>query len=337
MTVHAPAHVERRELTDAGHALHLAVARLACDAGVIARNPHARRAYGEAMLKTQMASTTLPLGCHWGQSHPLKERIEMLKRPLPSSMRRAGGRALVIAILLAAGYAAWAAQPDAPATGAAPAGKIAADIVLRVDGGKPMNMRVLTAPGQAFSVRSDEGGRQYAIEGSVTRTKHAGAPVLALDMRISEGGKQVAAPKLLVRDGKAGSIQIGEDIRDETGHAAFKGLRMDITLTDSATQPVAVASLSTPPPAYPADLAKQSVTGRVLLIVDVAADGSVSAAKVDRSAGDERLDAAALAAATKWKFAPAMKNRRPTPMNVAGCSPTTSRRPPTSRLNCLST
>lgn len=96
--------------------LHLAARRfrddqeLACDQAVIARHPQARRAYGEAMFKTQLATQILPLGCHWGQSHPLKERIEMLKRPLPSSPRRTSGRAVVLALLLTAGYAAWAAQ-----------------------------------------------------------------------------------------------------------------------------------------------------------------------------------------------------------------------------------
>lgn len=240
----------------------------------------------------------------------------MLKRPLPSSLRRTGGGALVLALLLGAGYAAWAAQPETPSVPAAPAGKIAADIVLRIDDGKPMSMRVLTEPGQAFSVRSDEDGKQYAIDGTVTRMQHAGQPVLALDVRILEDGKMVATPKIVVASGKAGGIQMGEEIRDENGRATFKGIRMDITLTDSTVQPVAVASLATPPPAYPVDVLKQGVSGTVVLIVDVAADGSVSAAKIDRSAGDERLDAAALEAVAKWKFSPAMKDGKLVPSRV---------------------
>ena len=185
--------------------LHVAARRfrddqeLACDARVIARHPHSRRAYGEAMLKTQMAAVVLPLGCHWGQSHPLKERIEMLKRPLPSSLRSAGGRALVIAILMAAGYAAWAAQPVQPAV--APAGK-------------------------------------------------------------------------------------------------------------------GVAALATPPPVYPVDVAKQGVTGRVVMVVDVAADGSVSAVKIERSAGNAQLDKAALDAVAQWKFKPMVENGKPMPSQV---------------------
>lgn len=296
---------------------------LACDARVIARHPHARRAYGEAMLKTQMATSMLPLGCHWGQTHPLKERIEMLKRPLPSSVRSAAGRGMVIAILLASGYAAWAAQPEVPAV--VPAGEIAADIVLRVDDGKPVTMRVMTKPGQAFSVRNDEGGKQVAIEGTVVRTQHAGEPALALDLRVAEDGKPIAAPRIVLRDGKAGSIQAGSEVPAADGHATFKGMRLDVTLTDSvnrspvielkqsqpetARQPVAVAeSRMLNPPAYPADAQKAGIAGTVMLVVDVAADGSVSGARVDRSAGDARLDAAALDAVKHWKFKPAIKD-----------------------------
>jgi hypothetical protein len=57
---------------------------LACDAAVLDRFPRGRGRYGSAMLKTQLAGFGLPVGCHWQSSHPLKERIEMLKQPLPA-------------------------------------------------------------------------------------------------------------------------------------------------------------------------------------------------------------------------------------------------------------
>jgi len=99
--------------------LHLAVARfrfdqeLACDAAVLAQYPASRRSYGAAMLKTQMAEFGLPIGCHWQSSHPLKERIVMLKKPLPGIVRRTSGSILVAAVILAGSYSAWAAQPAA--------------------------------------------------------------------------------------------------------------------------------------------------------------------------------------------------------------------------------
>ena len=195
--------------------VHLAAMRfrhdqeLACDQQVVRRQPDARRAYGEAMLKTQLARGVLPLGCHWAQTHPLRERIEMLKQPLHSMRRRALGRATAIALLLATGYAAWAGQPQAAS--AAPI-----------------------------------------------------APASSTDQQVG-----------VVNESRALN-----------------------------------------PPAYPVDVQKERVTGRVDLVFDIAADGSVARGKVERSSGDTRLDAAALSAANKWKFRPEVKDGKPVPSQV---------------------
>lgn len=101
--------------------VHLAAARfrfdqeLACDAAVVARFPDSRRRYGDAMLKTQLAEFGLPVGCHWQSSHPLKERVAMLKQALPSPRRRRMAAALVASMLALASVVAWAAQPAEPA------------------------------------------------------------------------------------------------------------------------------------------------------------------------------------------------------------------------------
>jgi TonB family protein len=97
--------------------VHLAAQRvrrdqeLACDQAVIARFPRQRRAYGGAMLKTQLAVDPFPLACHWGGQHLLKERIAMLKLPLPSRRRKKAGALLAISLALASATAAWAMQP----------------------------------------------------------------------------------------------------------------------------------------------------------------------------------------------------------------------------------
>jgi beta-lactamase regulating signal transducer with metallopeptidase domain/ankyrin repeat protein len=86
---------------------------IACDAAVLTRFPIARRAYGEAMLKTQLAPHAPPLGCHWPASanKQLKERFVMLKQHRQGRARRLAGGAAVAALALAAGVAAWASQP----------------------------------------------------------------------------------------------------------------------------------------------------------------------------------------------------------------------------------
>jgi len=86
---------------------------LACDAQVIARHPKVRRAYAEAMLKTQLAAQPLPLGCYWlpaGQ-HPLAERIRLLSRAAPDPRERILGLTLLTTLALAALGATWAAKP----------------------------------------------------------------------------------------------------------------------------------------------------------------------------------------------------------------------------------
>ena len=86
---------------------------IACDAAVLTRFPVARRAYGEAMLKTQLAPFAPPLGCHWPAlaNKQLKERFVMLKEHRQGRARRLAGGAAVAALGLAAGFAVWAAQP----------------------------------------------------------------------------------------------------------------------------------------------------------------------------------------------------------------------------------
>lgn len=219
--------------------LHVAARRfrddqeLACDARVIAGHPRQRRAYGEAMFKTQLATQRLPLGCHWGQSHPLKERIEMLKQPTPSSLRRNSGRALVIAILLASGYTAWAAQPAQPSISTVPAGKIATEIALRVDEGDPVPLRAVADPGVPFTMDARHDGRHFAIASTVQRTQLDGKPVLRMQMRITEDGKLLTEPGIAVESGKSAQIHVGEVVAGAAGRTTFKGVRLDIVLTDS--------------------------------------------------------------------------------------------------------
>jgi len=82
---------------------------------VIGRRPEARRAYGELLLKTQLFTQALPLGCHWPApaEHPLKERIAMLKSPPPERAMRNMGVAIAVSLGIGAGGLAWAAQPAA--------------------------------------------------------------------------------------------------------------------------------------------------------------------------------------------------------------------------------
>ena len=87
---------------------------MSCDAEVIDRRPRVRRAYAETLLKTQLASRPLPVGCYWPaeSQHPLAERISLIAAKPLSGRRRAAAAALVVAVTASAGVASWAAQPE---------------------------------------------------------------------------------------------------------------------------------------------------------------------------------------------------------------------------------
>lgn len=89
--------------------VHLAVhlmrvdQEMACDAAVVSKLPHARRAYADALVKAQLAKGALPFGCYWPAQgeHPLLKRIAMLKQAAPSRPRRLAASALLAAVFAA--------------------------------------------------------------------------------------------------------------------------------------------------------------------------------------------------------------------------------------------
>lgn len=87
---------------------------MSCDAEVISRRPRVRRAYAETLLKTQLATRPLPVGCYWPaeSQHPLAQRIDLLTRKPVSAPRRLAAAAMVMTLTTGAGVAAWAAQPE---------------------------------------------------------------------------------------------------------------------------------------------------------------------------------------------------------------------------------
>lgn len=85
---------------------------LACDERVMRSHFRQRRAYADAMLKTQSAQT-IALGCAWspfGESS-IRERLAMLARPPVSGLRRTLAVPLWVGLMLTACMVAAAAQP----------------------------------------------------------------------------------------------------------------------------------------------------------------------------------------------------------------------------------
>lgn len=133
MLAHEQAHLERGDIltTTIGvmwlcalwfnPLMYWAIARLrfdqelACDAMVLARSQAGRRHYAHTLLKAQLAADSpwrIPISCHWLSTHPLRERIAMLKRPSPGSTRRLLGIVLTCASIVAGSSLVWATQSE---------------------------------------------------------------------------------------------------------------------------------------------------------------------------------------------------------------------------------
>jgi bla regulator protein BlaR1 len=90
---------------------------LACDASVMQNHPNSRKPYATAMLRTQLTDGALPLGCYWPSTHPLKERIMLLKQAPARGLRRVVGQILVGTCIGLVGYGTWAVQSDTASAG----------------------------------------------------------------------------------------------------------------------------------------------------------------------------------------------------------------------------
>jgi beta-lactamase regulating signal transducer with metallopeptidase domain len=206
---------------------------LACDALVLTRHATpgsagVRRVYADALLKTQLATESawrMPIGCHWQSSHPLKERILMLKRPLPGSRRRLAGIALVVGITAISGYAAWAGQP--PTSGKGPS--ILVDLKVTITNPQTNETNVLATrylvhSGEDINDASSQ-PLKYACtpylpdqpglttDWSVIRARGIPVPpagqILVL-CSIREDGQEVASPAVMMADGKQGAIETSQ-------------------------------------------------------------------------------------------------------------------------------
>lgn len=311
---------------------------LACDERVIARNPRARRPYGEAMLKTHFDELPLPLGCHWQAQHPIKERIDMLKRPTPSPLRWMATILLASGLTASVGYTAWAAQPGA---GAVPADGTGQFVIARqatydgVTGG--LLVQQVKAGEPAGSVMGTGSG-QWATTVVATPGPQPGTTYLRFELKQGDPGALVAQPSVLVHDGEAGAIEH----RDASGRIVYRLVFrvLPVSGTDGETQgrmrqllakggvagggavdeqpradgtAAATASVEQrmPPPEYPVEAARQYIGGEVVLLATVGPDGVLRDIQVESATPEGVFEETSLAAARKWTYLPAMQGGRP--------------------------
>jgi TonB family protein len=285
--------------------VHIAIDRfrrdqeLACDEAVIRRHPDSRRAYGEAMLKTQLADGALPFGCHWRGEHPLKERIAMLKRPTPSRRQWFGGAFACALLAMLTGFSVWAAQP-ATRIGQGDV-RYVVERKTFIDEKSSGNLTQHFPAGVTMTSVVGQGAARWENAMTVAPGPLSGQVAVRMQIRNGDPAKIVATPTAIVREGETGSVEQGAYIHE------FRVVREGEPLPRNA--PAAAAdSLFNAPGAAPLDTRLQGMSGKVVLLVDVAADGSYKAARVETSEPKGVFDAAALEAVKTWKFNPARKD-----------------------------
>jgi bla regulator protein BlaR1 len=234
---------------------------LACDALVLLRRGDVRRHYADALLKTQLATESawrLAVGCHWQSIHPLKERVAMLKRPLPTRTRRLAGLAFITALTGAGTYATWAGQS---ATTAGPA--ILVDLKVRITNPQLHTLNDLTTEylvhsGETIPDTRNDGGPLQKTDkfvactpyladvpgrsGNWSELRARGVPIPAagqilLDCRIYQNGEISLRPSVITNDGNLAVIEA----TDTDGSYHY---RLEITATTSAQKIVAAVKLT---------------------------------------------------------------------------------------------
>lgn len=175
---------------------------LACDACVLAMNPQSRRSYGEALLGSSSAFPAAPLGCPAFGTHPLKERITMLTRPLPSLNRRRSGLALSLALGLGFAGFAWSQQAPRPTN----AELLDIQLELSIEGGPVQTPRVITPAGQDFGIRLDApNGESWSVDLVAERVQQDQFEVSG---QIRRDGELAGQPSLRLHEGVPGRVTL---------------------------------------------------------------------------------------------------------------------------------
>lgn len=290
--------------------VHYAYARfrrdqeLACDAQVMASRPRQKSRYADALLRGSLGDAGMaPLACSWRAAHPLKERIQMLRSPLPSRLRRTIAWLFAATLAALTACAAWAAQPArSPSSAIAGDHWYRTEVGLVVDG-ESRRFGLLERAGQWLSFDTGDGADGWQAR---LRWQSLDDRRLQLDVELRRGGQWVASPRMIVdRD----DPQAAFEATSPDGRSRFAAtLRATPAPAPAPAAPAQAADDGShlAPPRYPAQAYAQGVGGQVVLLVDVRADGSVAEAAVERSEPRGVFDEAALSAARQWHFKPAM-------------------------------
>ncbi|HET8899618.1 MAG TPA: TonB family protein [Rhodanobacteraceae bacterium] len=315
---------------------------LACDARVLATHPGQRRCYAEALLNALVGPVAAPMACHWGQTHPLEERVMLLNRLHPGRHWRTLGLSTLLLSAAAVSAVVWAAQPAhmRSAPNVATAADFHAAIELAVDGGAPSHLDARQAFGQRFTL---DAANATVIAATVLPVRLDGRLAYDIQLALSRDGKAISRPRVVVVDGETAEVMVGAKVGVDADGAKVTPLAQGVDLTlritasDPATalaraEPLLLPTPAAPPPPPPAPSAPSAppaplaplappappapppplelgnlppgVDGDVQLVVTTDAAGSAQQIRVLTSSGKPAFDRAAIEAARVGHYAP---------------------------------
>lgn len=222
----------------------------ACDAAVLRANPGSRRRYADALLKTQIATGALPVGCLWHHTPPLKERIMLLKNAIPARRAHVAGAILVaLAALGIAGFAMAehdASRRTADALAASPANGAPFYMVkldMSVDGKPVAHPSVIARAGDEAMVKIDEQGKAWGFRFHVAPEQGSKNKAVRIDGEVFGADEKhvVGHANLGMTPGTPGVIAM----MDKAGGPAY---RIVATVTDAPRPPPPPAPPLPPPP-----------------------------------------------------------------------------------------
>jgi bla regulator protein BlaR1 len=245
--VHAAATACRRDI------------ELACDAAVLRGHPGSRRRYADALLKTHLAGSPVPVGCLWQDIPPMKERIMLLKNARPTRRTRVAGSILVcIAALGAVGIAVAGHDAAMGAAGALAATSTASAhasapyqvaLIMSVDGKVVGNPAVITRAGETATVRADQGGIAWGLRFHVDPRQGWNAMLLTADMFTTDEQHGISYWKLIRTTGTPFVLTAN----DKAGHAYRVEARVAIAPPTPPSPPTGPAPPAPPAPPATAD------------------------------------------------------------------------------------
>lgn len=157
------------------------------------------------------------------------------------------------------------------------------------------------------------------LQSASAQTTVAAVPVMVSLIDSAGQERVIAPPKRVVKPRPVPKAPPPSPVAKASEQASVETQPVDDApaLESSITLPRFNADyLNNPPPVYPTLARRLGEQGRVMLRVQVRADGTPAEVEINRSSGFFRLDRAALEAVRKWRFVPAQQGDAPVAASV---------------------